>query len=786
MVRGRGWVGRSICVQGPDDGMFQRPDCTVAPPGGAAVCDTARDPLTGEAAVRSEEIDIWAPDGSEATIHCRRPPVLACDPFIQTYGGASGLPDACLFSASTWSALRDVDTFGRAICFPWAPAGCLPTDISAFELCGALGDENCPTPSGRPRAAATTRALWCGGSATDTGDYACDYLAAPYPDPPLSETTTSHLGSYECPKNRPLDPMAPVGPLLARRDFFVEGDPTDVRVASRNAGALGGAYCNMLGDRSQLGRLPPETYRIQRNHPIGRPDVDFPVAAYTVYAVRDIACEEQVPNDGRAEPTLDPGVAQGGQSATVLAGDCDSSTGSRVVMVRDEGVGPASCMPVDGQAEIFFGPDGGVALTDFRLQQANEVVPYTDSSGTYAASDGRLVLGDMWMGTYTPGISPSIRLTSATAHAIMSFQFDGRPFTLPLRPDMDPAGDFDGVDRLTLTAHFRDEPDQADFTLTLEMAVQPRPLAVIDSVTFDSECRRLPSGLIGTTLEATGLADAGSTTLWRLTQPDPTMEGGSVRYTSGTSATFALPLGAPGEPPYSLAFTAIADGQVNRDTRTGFVVEDRTPPEFESLEITPSCLWPPDHRYARFRLGEELLVSVVDECSPEVRVRIANVVSNQADNARGTGDGDTTDDVIFGDTGFCIRAERDGRGMRSRLYTVALETTDTWGNVGTREVVVEVPHDQSEHCPGTPSDIVVDDAEASRGCVFATVPPLDPPASIASHQPTVAPSGRTVGVGLSGCAVEPVGSSSRNSRCLFLLALMGGVFLRRRKTVSYS
>lgn len=731
--------------------MYTRSDCLVPGPGGTSFCDLViLPPLPGRPA---EEIPIWGPDGTPTVIYCSRPPAGECDGVVQTVGLNSKAPDACLLSTAAWDDYWSNDVFrpppAPHVPFPWEPPLSPPFPPPS---CGPTRNQPCTSPSGIDGAG--TRSDWCGGLATDieTDRYPCDYNPADLPAGSLS-----FLSAFMCPK----------AALMSRPNFFVPG--SDPVVASSQAGVLGGAYCNLLGDRNQLGSLPP-TVPIEVPAPGSGVFLNAP---YTVFARLDdtgaLDCEDQRPNTGRAQP-FDPGVAQSGQLATVLAG-------SVLEMERTGGAGPPTSMPVEGDAAVYIGADGSFVLSNFDIHQVGPPVDYTDSSGTYSVEGGILRMADLWAGTYSgAGMSPNVTLTAHAASTVMTFSFNGMPFTIPLEPDVPPAGDFDGIDRVTLRAHYDDPPDQAEFTLTLEMRLLPRPAAVIDSVRFDAECRALPSGLIGSTLTAEGHAPPG-TAYWQLTTAGAPTETSdlSATYDSGSTASFEIPLGAPSDPGYNLRFMALTDGQVSSDTRSIPPVVDTTPPSFDAVTIAPECLWPPNHRYALFRLGDELTATASDSCSAEVRVRVADVVSDQADDANGTGDGSTTEDVIFGDTGFCVRSERDGRGGASRHYTVTLEASDQWGNIARREVVVEVPHDQGEHCAEIPPAMDVGDDEAATRCVFADVPPLPPPAPAQPDRvPATASGAPGGGSSGAGCMVAGPPTDRRGFVAVgvFLAALM--------------
>ncbi len=120
----------------------------------------------------------------------------------------------------------------------------------------------------------------------------------------------------------------------------------------------------------------------------------------------------------------------------------------------------------------------------------------------------------------------------------------------------------------------------------------------------------------------------------------------------------------------------------------GLDVCDTTPPSFDNLVATPTILWPANHQYVDVTAS----VIVSDNFDPAPVVTLVSVTSNEPDN--GTGDGDTTDDiVIVDDATFMLRAERAGGGD-GRTYTITYEATDACGNSATDSVEVSVPNDR--------------------------------------------------------------------------------------------
>ena len=120
-------------------------------------------------------------------------------------------------------------------------------------------------------------------------------------------------------------------------------------------------------------------------------------------------------------------------------------------------------------------------------------------------------------------------------------------------------------------------------------------------------------------------------------------------------------------------------------------VVDNTPPGL-SVTLIPDTLWPPNHRMVTV----EALVSAADACGPSI-VLLYSVASSELDDAPGSGDGNTTEDiqnVSIGtpDTMVLLRAEREGDGP-GRTYTLTYAATDASGNTSSALGLVTVPHD---------------------------------------------------------------------------------------------
>lgn len=235
----------------------------------------------------------------------------------------------------------------------------------------------------------------------------------------------------------------------------------------------------------------------------------------------------------------------------------------------------------------------------------------------------------------------------------------------------------------------------------------------------------------------------------------------------GDSATLSTALALGSHPIHLQVEDAV--GQSDAD-RVDIQVVDRTGPMFESVTLSTTCLWPPNHSLHLFRLGNEVNAESIDACEGTAgTVRIVDVQSNQA--AAAPGSGSTTPDVVFGDAAFCVRAERQGPGGDDRTYTVTLEAVDADGNASRRDVTVRVPHDQRPADRCTTGDLAPSVADDDARC-HAMLP----------HASPTAIGGRgDAGAVPAGCAVGPTRSElPATVVCLVGLAVVVARLKRRR------
>ena len=142
-----------------------------------------------------------------------------------------------------------------------------------------------------------------------------------------------------------------------------------------------------------------------------------------------------------------------------------------------------------------------------------------------------------------------------------------------------------------------------------------------------------------------------------------------------------------------VTWTAMDDsGNATQDTQT-VTVEDTTPPLL-SLSVSPTVLWPPNHKL----VGITATLLASDVCDPDPAIQLVSITSDEPDD--GKGDGATSNDIqgaAFGtdDRAFQLRSERQGGGD-GREYRITYQASDGSANTTTAEAVVSVPANQKK------------------------------------------------------------------------------------------
>jgi hypothetical protein len=143
----------------------------------------------------------------------------------------------------------------------------------------------------------------------------------------------------------------------------------------------------------------------------------------------------------------------------------------------------------------------------------------------------------------------------------------------------------------------------------------------------------------------------------------------------------------------------VSDGEETDQCQATVTVADNTAPTL-TIDTETLGMWPPNHKYKTFTL-DDFGVDVADNCGSGLAVAITNVVSDEPDDAKGGGDGKTTNDiVIVNSSKVKLRAERAGNGD-GRVYKITVTAEDGSGNTAQATCEVIVPHDRK----GLPKNI---------------------------------------------------------------------------------
>jgi FtsP/CotA-like multicopper oxidase with cupredoxin domain len=151
------------------------------------------------------------------------------------------------------------------------------------------------------------------------------------------------------------------------------------------------------------------------------------------------------------------------------------------------------------------------------------------------------------------------------------------------------------------------------------------------------------------------------------------------------SATF--PLGS------TVVTLTVSDGSLQDTDEVVVTVVDTTPPDINA-SVSPSVLWPPNHKLVDI----QAMVLVSDICDPNPSFALTSLTSNEPDN--GKGDGNTSNDIqgaALGtpDTAFQLRSERSGSG-NGRSYSIAYQATDASLQTKNANASVSVPKSQGK------------------------------------------------------------------------------------------
>lgn len=185
---------------------------------------------------------------------------------------------------------------------------------------------------------------------------------------------------------------------------------------------------------------------------------------------------------------------------------------------------------------------------------------------------------------------------------------------------------------------------------------------------------------------------------------------GTTRRSTELSPTLSLPLGTH---TLELRATERGDGGLKGSATVTVAVEDMSVPSVK-LSATPGTIWPPNHKYVSVAVSAR----AEDTCTAgaSTSTMVGYVESNEPDETRGKGDGNTTGDIrvihvhdgdreelssnshrrvsIHAGDRLQVRAERAGAD-EGRVYTIHFTATDA-GGTGSATTTVRVDHDRSK------------------------------------------------------------------------------------------
>jgi uncharacterized repeat protein (TIGR01451 family) len=139
------------------------------------------------------------------------------------------------------------------------------------------------------------------------------------------------------------------------------------------------------------------------------------------------------------------------------------------------------------------------------------------------------------------------------------------------------------------------------------------------------------------------------------------------------------------------------NGNAATATQIVTVVDNQKP----TITLTGAqiALWPPNHQYETISVAQ-LVASANDNCSNNLTagVVIAQVNSDEPEDAQGGGDGNTLNDIVIAPDckSVQLRAERQGGG-NGRAYTIIFKVRDAAGNLTTATAKVTVPKSQGNN-----------------------------------------------------------------------------------------
>jgi endo-1,4-beta-xylanase len=157
--------------------------------------------------------------------------------------------------------------------------------------------------------------------------------------------------------------------------------------------------------------------------------------------------------------------------------------------------------------------------------------------------------------------------------------------------------------------------------------------------------------------------------------------GSSAQFTLNTLVVCATPDGTAIPNAATVTSSTLNPNPNPQNSASVTVQVSNPPPVISGLSVTPSVLWPPNHKMVNATLS----YSITDNCDANI-VPTIRISSNE---------GTASDWQVVDANHVQLRAERAGSGG-DRVYTITLTATDSAGGASTGSVTVTVPHDQGK------------------------------------------------------------------------------------------
>ncbi len=190
--------------------------------------------------------------------------------------------------------------------------------------------------------------------------------------------------------------------------------------------------------------------------------------------------------------------------------------------------------------------------------------------------------------------------------------------------------------------------------------------------------------------------ECGAVVNYKIEDPSDNCPGVEMKQTAGLASGEFFPVGIT-----TVTYTA-TDASGNTSSCSFTVTVNDVEPPVITVKDMKNSKWPPNHKHFELEINE-YIVSVTDNCTDLTAddIIIDDVSSDEPQN--GTGDGNTTDDIVISEDCKTVQllSERQGGG-NGRVYTINLAVADEHGNIGVAEIKAEVPHDKGKK--GAPID----------------------------------------------------------------------------------